>query len=235
MSQAARTDAQETGWNTLYRIGAAAALFPVLIIPIQLAVFTSSPPPETALDWFNLFQENRLLGLLSFEILFVFSAILGLLTVAALYVALRRSSPSLMAVVLALTVVGSISLIVARPALDMLSLSERYAAATDGTQQAMYLAAGEMLLATYNGTAFHVSYNLANIAYILVAVVILKETTFSRVTAYAALLAGVIGFGLYLPEIGLSISVLSVLFLAVYQVLVAVRLFRLSQASASEA
>ncbi len=228
---AAPTIAAQSGWSTLYRLGALAALFTVAIIPVQLVVFTSSPPPQTALGWFELFQQNKLLGLLGFEILFVFNAVLAVPTAIALYMALRETDRSLMALFLALSVVGSVLLIVARPAVDMLYLSDQYAAATSEAQRSLYLAAGETLRATFNGTGFHASYNLANVGYMLVALVLFKSAHFGRAAAYAGFLAGLVGFGLYLPTIGIFVSVLSVLFLAVYQVLVARGLWRLAGSS----
>ena len=47
-------------WQTLYTIGGAAALFSFLLIPIQLVVYASYPPPTTVTGWFTLFQESCL-------------------------------------------------------------------------------------------------------------------------------------------------------------------------------
>src|SRR5829696_5283231 len=132
-------------WKPLYRIGGAAALFSVAIIPIQLIIFIAWGQPENALGWFNLFEDNKLAGLLAFEILFVVNAALGIATTLALYVALRRVNESLMAIALALGLLEAVAFIMARPALEMLYLSERYAAATTDAQRAMFLAAGEAM------------------------------------------------------------------------------------------
>src|SRR5918995_3451044 len=145
-------------WKPLYRIGAAAALFAVAIYLIHLIVFIVWGQPESALGWFNLFEDNELGGLLAFELLLVVSSVLGIATTLALYVALRRVNESLMAIALVLGLVEAVALIVARPALEMLYLSEQYAAATTDAQRAKFLAAGEAMWATYNGTAFHVGY-----------------------------------------------------------------------------
>ena len=129
------TDAGTAGshWNWLYKIGGADALFAVAMIPIQFVVFIVWPPPETAIGWFTLFQNNKLGGLLAFELLFVVNAALGIATTLALYIALRRVNESLMAIALALGLVEALAFIVARPALEMLYLSERYAAASRWT------------------------------------------------------------------------------------------------------
>jgi hypothetical protein len=216
-------------WKNLYLVGSVAALFSAVLIPVQLIIFTTIPEPTTASGWFALFQDNKLSGLLSFEFLFVVNAVFGITTALALYVALRHVNESLMAIALALSVMGGVCIIIARPAIDMLYLSDQYAAATTEAQRASFLAAGEAVIAMRHGTAFHVSYNLANIVLIMIPVVILQSKIFSRTTAYMGILSGVIGFGLYLPTIGLYISVLSVLFYGVWLILIARRLFQLGR------
>jgi hypothetical protein len=216
-------------WRWLYRAGGAAALFGVAIIPIQLLVFVAWGQPDTAIGWFALFENNPLHGLLAFELLFVVNATFGIATTLALYVALRRVSESLMAIALALGLVEAVALIVARPAFEMLYLSEQHAAATTDAQRDLFLAAGETVLATFHGTAFHISYNLFSVYLLMVSIVMLRSQIFGRVTASAGILAGILNWGLYVPGIGILLSVLSVVPLAIWNVLIASRLFRLGR------
>ena len=233
-NQAADSATAESHWNSLYIVGGLAALFSVVIVPVQLIVFTSVPEPTTAVGWFDLFQQNKLVGLLSFEILFAVNAALGITTTLALYVALRRVNESWMAIALALGLIGAVTIIVARPAIDMLYLSDQHAAAATEAQKALFLAAGEALIAVRHGMAFHVSYNLANISLLIIPAVMLQSRIFSRVTAYMGLLAGVFGFGLYAPTVGLYISIFSVLFYAIWDILIARRLFQLGRSITPE-
>ena len=231
MSTSRAEPAADPRWRPLYRIGGAAALFSVAIIPIQLIIFIVWGQPETALGWFNLFQDNKLAGLLAFEILFVVNAALGIATALALYVALRRVNESLMAIATVLALVEAVAFIVARPALEMLYLSNQYAAATMDAQRTMILAAGEAMLATFHGTAFHVGINLFSIYYLIVPIVMLQSNIFGRVTAYAGIVAAIFNWGLYVPGgIGLFLGTLSVIpFLAIWLVLVGRRLFLLGR------
>ena len=218
-------------WSWLYKIGGAAALFGVAIIPIQLIIFIVWGQPETAVGWFNLFQDNKLAGLLAFEILFVANAVVGIATALALYVALRRVNESLMAIATVLALVEAMAFIVARPALEMLYLSNQYAAATTDTQRTMILAAGEAMLATFHGTAFHVGINLFSIYYLIVSLVMLQSNIFGRVTAFTGVVAAILNWGLYVPGgIGLLLFTLSVIpFLAIWLILVARKLFQLGR------
>jgi uncharacterized protein DUF4386 len=230
----AATPAVGSTWKSLYKIGAAAALFGVAMIPIQMIVFIVWPPPDTAIGWFTLFQNSTIAGLLAFEGLFIVNAVLGILTALALYIALRRVNESLMAIATTLALVEAIALIVARPAFDMLYLSQHYAAATTDAQRSLYLAAGEAMWATFNGTAFHLSYNLFSIYLLIVPVVILRSSVFSRLTAYVGILAAILNWGLYVPKIGLFLSILSVVPLAIWLILIARRLFQLGQGGSQE-
>jgi hypothetical protein len=218
-------------WSWLYKIGGAAALFSVAIIPIQLIIFIVWGQPETAIGWFNLFHDNKFAGLLAFEILFVVNAVAGIATTLALYVVLRRVNESLMAIATVLALVEAVAFIVARPALEMLYLSNQYAAATTDAQRTMILAAGEAMLATFHGTAFHVGINLFSIYYLIVSIVMLQSNIFGRVTAYTGVVAAILNWGLYVPGgIGLFLFTLSVIpFLAIWLILVARKLFQLGR------
>ena len=217
------------GW--LYKIGGAAAVFSVVIIPIQLIIFIVWGQPETALGWFDLVRNNELAGLLAFEILFVVNAAVGIATTLALYVALRRVSESLMAIATVLGLVEAVAFIVARPALEMLYLSNQYADASRAAHRAALLAAGEAVLATYHGTAFHVGINLFSIYYLIVPIVMLRSNIFGRVTAYAGIVAAILNWGLYAPGgLGLILGTLSVVpFLAIWLILVARKFFQLGR------
>jgi len=228
----AYTETAESRWNWLYKIGGAAAMFGVAIYLIHLIVFIVWGQPETALGWFTLFQNNKFGGLLAFELLLVISSALAIATTLALYVALRRVNESLMAIALAVGLVEAVAFIVARPALEMLYLSEGYAAATTDAQRAMFLAAGEAMLATFNGTAFHLSINLFSIYFLIVPIVMLRSHIFGRVTAYTGILAAIFNWALYVPQIGIFLSILSVFpFLLIWNILIARRLFQLGKAS----
>jgi hypothetical protein len=225
--QAPRVEAVRSDWESLYTVGGAAALFMVIITLAQFVVFAVAPPPlqGNAGDWFSLFQKSPVLGLLGFEISLVIYALLSVVVA----VALRPASPSLTALFLVLSVIGSMAFVVARPALEMLSLSNQFSAATTDTQRAALLAAGEAMVAVFHGTAFQVSYILGSITGLLIAAAMLRSGVFSRATAYLRIASSVFDFGLFIPGIGLFVSLLSVVFLLVFNLLIARRLLQLGR------
>ena len=72
------------------------------------------------------------------------------------------------------------------------------------------------------GTAQNVHYVLGAIALLIVSIVQLRSVVFSKTTAVAGIIANVLAFGLYVPGIGVYISILSVFpFLTLWLVLCA--------------
>jgi hypothetical protein len=223
-------DAADPRRRRLYKIGGVAALIGVALIPVQIVVFVVWPPPVAALGFFELFERNWLLGLLSLDLLYVLQNVLLVLIYLSLGAALHRINESLMAIALALGLVGIAAYFPSNTAFEMLDLSTRYAGAETGAQAAALLAAGEGMLATYVGTAFDVSYVLNGIALLIIAVVMVQSGVFGRVTAYVGLLAGVL---MSIPStagtIGLVFAFASLVPWAVFSVLVARRLLWLAR------
>lgn len=209
----------DSRWHWLYKAGAAAALLSAVFFPIQILVFLTNPPPESVTGWFALFQSNRLVGLLDLDLLLVIDQVLAMLVFLALYVALRQANESIMAIGLTLGMVSTVLFIASNPAFAMLSLADQYAAATTEAQKAMLLAAGQVTIATWEGSAFQASYFLGSIAPIIISAIMLRSKLFSKATAYFGILANAIALGLYVPVIGAYISVFSVVFLWVWYIL----------------
>lgn len=142
----------------LYRAAGAAALITAVLIPIQIAVFIAYPYPDTVAGWFRLLQDNPLAGLVGLDLLLVVDNILLVVIALAVYVALRRLSPSVTTMAAGLWLLAIVMIIAANPAVEMLSLGDQFAAATTEAQRSTALAAGQALLAGWEGTAFQVGY-----------------------------------------------------------------------------
>jgi hypothetical protein len=62
----------------------------------------------------------------------------------------------------------------------------------------------------------------------------LQANIFSKATAYVRIASSICDFGLFLPVIGMFISILSVLFLAIWNIMIARRLFQLAHISQTD-
>ncbi len=111
----------------------------------------------------------------------------------------------------------------------MLSLSNQYAAATTDAERSYLLAAGRATLAIWQGTAYDVGYILGGAATLIIAVVMLRSAVFGKVTGYVGLVVGVM---MLVPAtagaIGIVLSLMSLLSTAIWEILVARRLFELA-------
>ena len=221
----------DSAWKPLYKLGGASALMMVTIIIIQIIVFIIAPQPleGTVIDWFSLFQNNTLIGLIDFELLMIIYVFLSIPITLSLYILLRQANQSFTAIYLVLSLIGVVCFVAARPAFEMLSLSNGYAAATTDVEKTLYLSAGQTLIATFNGTSFHASYVLGSITGLIISLVMLKTNTFSKATAYVRIASSIFDFGLYIPAIGIFVSIFSVVFLFIWNIMIARKLFQLGQ------
>jgi hypothetical protein len=135
--------APAASWSMLYRAAGAAALVTAVLIPVQLIVFMAYPFPDTVTGWFELLQDNPLAGLVNLDLLLVVDNVLLVVIALALYVALRRTSPSVVTMATGLWLLAIAMFVAANPAVEMLSLSDQFAAATSETERSMTLAAGQ--------------------------------------------------------------------------------------------
>jgi len=225
-----QAEALDPAWHDLYRIAGWAAAISAVFFPIQIAVFILVPPPgfepsaANALSWLTFFASSRFLALLDLDILIIVDEVLAVPILLALYVALRRVNLSLATLGLAFGLLGVGAYLASSPTLSMLALSDQYAAAATEASRSAALASAQVLLANYQGTAFHAFYVLGSLAPILLCVVMLRSQAFSRWIAIVGIIANVVALGLYIPVVGVVISIFSVVLLEVWNILLARRL-----------
>jgi hypothetical protein len=221
-----------SSWRILYRAAGTAALITAALIPIQIAVFLAYPYPDTVAGWFRLLQHNPLAGLVDLDLLLVVDNVLLVVIALAVYVALRRANLSVTTMATGLWLLAIVMVIAANPAVEMLSLSNQFAAATTEAQRSTALAGGQALLAGWEGTAFQVGYIVGQLAGILLGMVMLRGNLFGRAVPSTLIVGNVLGFGYYLPTVGLAISALSGVVLWAWYLLVARKFFQLGRSPA---
>ncbi len=229
-------------WQGLHKLGGVAALMIAVLLLGEIVVYAVLPRPGSALEHFALFRDNWLAGLLTLDLLGMISYLLFVPTILALYAALRRTSESVMAVATALFFVGIADFFATNPAFSVLSLSSQYAAAATDAEKAMFLAAGQSMFTLFNENAFLVSYVIVSVAWTMISGVMLRSNLFSRITAYAGILAGAAGIVAAVLEHILAIDALSIaislyfaaiVFLFVWVILAGRRLYQLGAIGAA--
>ena len=77
------------------------------------------------------------------------------------------------------------------------------------------------------GSSFVVGYTLASLAGILIGAAMLRSAVFPRFAGWAAIVANVLGFGVFLPGIGVLLSIVSVVILIAWYAAIGWRLLHL--------
>ena len=239
MNQATNAKIADSTHKSLYRLGGAAALIAVVMTLSEVIVLTLYPQPSTVSDWFELFQSNKVIGLLDYWGLEVPMYVMFALVFLALYAVLREADQGLMTAVTTFACIGVGIFLATNNPFSMLSLSDQYAAATTDAQRSALLAAGQALLANTGQRAvggFNVGLFLVSVAGLIASSVMLQSSSFGRLTAYVGVLANTLSLVDYLRQavtqsatIALLVILPNALLLMVWLVLVGRRLYQLGR------
>jgi len=245
-----------SGWKSLIRVGAAAALLAGILfrrnLGVEIELFSPVTSPETVGDWFALLQSNRLIGLAYLNIFDLVHYALAGLVFLALFVALKRTNKSLMLIAATSGLVGITVYFATNTAFSMLFLSDQFVMANSEAEQNLFLGAGKALLAqnrfsspgAHPGSGGYISLFLIAIAGLMTSIVMLRGKVFNRATAYVGILAGsldiayCIAFALIPSVEGEQMALLFIpaagLFWMIWYILVGWRLYRLGKETQSE-
>jgi len=198
-------------FQPLYRVAQFLALTMLILIPLQIVIYVIAPPPDTVKGFFELYQQNPFLGLLSLDSLYLFNIMIIVIIYLALFVLLYREKPVTVLLALILGLIGIACYYPSNPAFEMLTLSNQYFQALP-EQQTIYLAAGEALMAGYTGTTFDVYYVLSTICLLLFAYALIKSHKFKKSVGLWGLASG---FFMIVPSsagvLGMIFSLLSLI------------------------
>jgi hypothetical protein len=198
-------------FQPLYRVAQFLALAMLLLIPSQIVIFVIAPPPDTVRGFFELYQQNPFLGLLSLDFLYLFNNIIIAIIYLALFTLLYQQTPVTVLLALILGLIGIACYYPSNPAFEMLTLSNQFIQALP-EQQTIYLAAGEAVMAGYTGTSFDVYYVLSTVCLLLFACAIIKSTKFKKSVGLWGLISG---FFMIVPSsvgaLGMVFSLLSLI------------------------
>lgn len=232
-SQAPITEVPAPRYPNIYRLGALASLLVGISIVFAIAAYFIWPYKgnTTSIEAiFTLLQTDRLGGLISLDISMLLIAPINILMFLAIYTALRRVDESIALIALVLALTAVVLVIVCRPLIELTVLSDHYAAATDPTEKLRYLAAGEVLRSSLDGTAWMMQTVFFMLAGLINCLLMLRATFFNKATAWLGIVNSVIGLGFFLPTIGLLFLFLNTIGSVPWCLLLARDLFRIAQA-----
>ena len=150
---------QTSSFKAVFTLAIISGSLMLLMIPIQILVYAAWPPPTSTQGFFDLYNQNPLLGLLSLDLLYILNNVLIVPLYLAIAITLRNHSRVLLPLALILGFIGIAAYYPTNPAFEFLVLAPKYALASSA-DKVIFLAAGETLLANYIGTAFDVYYEI---------------------------------------------------------------------------
>lgn len=167
-------------WKWIYIIGGVAALIPVLLFLLDIFLTFGGENIKngtlSAIQMYQLFQSNWILGLRYLGFINIISQTLGILLFFALYGAHRKLFKPYAALALILYLIGVAIYISNNASIPILVLSAKYAAATTDAQRTILAAAGEAILARGEDFTLGSFYGLfiTGISGIIFSIILLK-------------------------------------------------------------
>jgi len=213
---------QQTDFKiTLYRAGIIATTFMVTMIPVQIAFFLIWPHPTNIVDWFTLFNNNWIIGLISFDFLYLLSMIGAVFLYIALFFALFDSQKALSLFALIIGLIGLAIYFPSNTSIEMLSTSKQFLNASTEYDKGIFIASGQTLISIWKGTSYSVYYVLNGIALILFFLAMIKQGKFRKSTSYIGLTSGLL---MTVPAtagiIGMTMALFSLLPWSIFSILV---------------
>ena len=192
-------DNSEKQWKIIYKIGAITTIIVLCGIILDMVVGTITGGniaelPQTAIERFNQFKDNGLLGLYNLDLLNIINQIILIPSILALYAAHRNTNKPFALLSLILFLVGTTIFITSNTALTMLDLSQKYFAASSEEQRMLLAAAGEAMLAkgSHGNLGVFIGFALPTLANVLMSAVMLYGKVFSRATSYLGLVGNIL-------------------------------------------
>jgi hypothetical protein len=206
------TGQAEQSWKGLYVAGGLASIvFVAVILAAVVAYFIwpYTPGFTSAEHIFGTLQDNRIAGLMSLDLLMVVAVLVSVPIELALYVALKQVDRSYALIALVLVLLSVVLCLQSRPIAEVVYVSDQYAAATTELARSQYLAAGEALLAHFNGTAWMLYTVLTGFSGVIFSLLMFRSHVFGKLTGYTGIVLSIAGIGVFIPAIGIPLSLLA--------------------------
>jgi hypothetical protein len=212
-------------WKSLFYIAGYAAIYMIVVIPIQGFFFILSPPPDTVLGFYELFQHHIFTGFVHLDLLLTIDYVLVLFIYFALFIVLSRREKTLSLIAIVLGCLGITLYIVSREGtFSMLALSNEYFNAGTEVERTAILSAGKTLLTIFNGSSFELSYVLGGMTMMFFSIAMLKDEAFKKRIPITGLIMSIMmlvpptvgEFGIWISMISLIPTILWLVFISVW-------------------
>jgi hypothetical protein len=201
----ANTNVADPRWRDLYKIGWIISFVSVVIVILAIIAFfiwPYAPGSVSAEELFSFIQTNKFGALMALDFFLLIGILITLPLFLAIYVALKNINHAYALIALSLGLIAIVSIIPARPIIELFELSNLHATAATDAARDQYLTAGEALLVIFDGTAWAVCTVFNALSYLISSLLMLKSDHFSKATAYSGIIANTSALGFFIPGVG---------------------------------
>ena len=232
----------EKQWKSIYNLGALATIFALtgILLDVVIGNVTGgdlSSLPQTSIDRFTEFHDNKFLGLYHLDLLNIIVQMILIPTYFALYVVHRNVNNVFGSLALIIFLFGSTIMVTNNTALSMLELSNKFYSTTIETQKAYYAAAGESMLAqgAHGSPGIFLGFFIPNIANLIMSLVMLKGGIFGKINSWIGVIGSVlmllyvilVNFGSGIENMATVFAMPGGILLMVWMIMFTSRLFKL--------
>jgi len=226
-----------SNWKNLFTLGGWVAIILLIYSVATMVILLGlGGPPATAQEILDMLRQNRLMGLLRLDALTTLIMPLYYLLFLGLYFALRKTHALAAALMLLLGCTGLTLFLAAPSFISWITLSDKFALATDDAQKTLLLAAGEAILATdlWHSSSAFIGGLLMQTSTLLISLVMLRGNTFRKATAWVGVVThsldlAHIPFLLFIPPVGEGLLMVGGTLYLVWFPLLTWDFFRLAQ------
>ena len=239
----------EKQWNSIYTLGGIATILALTGISLDVVIGNInggnlSSLPQTAIDRFAQFHNNKFQGLYHLDLLNIIVQMILIPAYFALYAVHRDVNKAFGLLALVVFLFGSVIMVANNTALPMLELSNKYYSTAIESQKAFYAAAGESMLAqgAHGSPGIFLGFFIPNIANLIMSFVMLKGTIFSKINSWIGIIGSVlmllyviiVNLGTGVENMATAFAMPGGLLLMTWMILFTIRLFKLRHVSSKE-
>lgn len=219
--------------NIILKLGSIAAILSAVSIAFAIIAYFIWPykgNTSSVEEILTVLQTDRIGGLIALDVSMLIIGPVTMLMFVALFIMLRQVNEPIALVALIMNMMAIVLVIVCRPLLELVMISDQFALATDSVEKSRILAAGELLRLQLDGTAWATQTAFLMIAGLINNTLMLRTKYFKKRTAWTGIVISAIGLPFFVPEVGLIFLFLNTIGSIPWCIFVAGDLFKISRA-----
>lgn len=246
MSEELAIKETDKSWNDIIKIASIAVFLQlaylaiVFAIEMPLSIATDYLPLNSASDYFNMINNDRLAAIFLMDLPMVAFMICNYFTSLGIFAVLRKRNEALMIMFTAFIFISTTMGLIANEVFSLFYLSDRYAAATTDAMREQLLAAGEAVLANslWHNTAGYVMGILFLGSFLLMSMFMLQGNEFKKRTIFSGILATGLdlfqhAFHIFIPSIATPLLLVAGIFYIPWYIFLGLDLVRLGRSHAT--